>query len=167
VDSYTLSPSGGTYDSGTVVTVQTLCNTGYVSPSYTGDCASDGTVTVADANKSCGVSCSQGSTLTVSPGAHGEVVTSDVGDIDCHSGEGATCSDTYYTGMSVTLTCYASGRYNCTIVGDGCSGGACSMTEDRTVQVLSCSAPGCVQIVGSGQINITPSPTATVTITAE
>jgi hypothetical protein len=119
VDSITSLPAGidcgstcaYAFDSGTVVSNSISCLTAYGMPAITGDCASDGSATMS-ADKACGVTCSAGKTLTITPPVNGEIVTSDDLNIDCGGGYTA-CSALYFAGAtpSLTGTCKA-GDYN-------------------------------------------------------
>jgi hypothetical protein len=116
--------------------------TGACAPTITADCSI--IATWADNAKY---------TLSVAYPLHGEIVTSDVGGINCGGGNNTCVADFYSQVVTLTATC-PSGFMSPTFGGD-CSGSTCAPTLSANKQVsASCVCANCATIGSGGSMTL-------------
>ncbi|MEK6276238.1 MAG: hypothetical protein AABM30_13040, partial [Actinomycetota bacterium] len=118
------------YDEGTSVTLTAVASAGSRFAGWSGACSGTGTcsVTMSQARNVTATFVAVHTLTVTKAGSGGGTVTSDVGAINC----GATCSDEYDEGTSVTLTAAASSGSRFAGWSGACSGtGTCSVTMSQ------------------------------------
>jgi uncharacterized repeat protein (TIGR02543 family) len=152
----TLSPAGGTYDSGTTVTVTATPNAGYTFTNWTSGCTGTGACKIVmNDNDLVSAVFTAFPTVTVTKMGTGTgSVTSTPNGINC----GSTCTYSYAPGTSVTLT--ATPDAGNSFVGWS---GACTGTSTCTVSLSAPKAATATFKVGasSGPSKFTFATTAT------
>lgn len=147
------------YASGFQVALNASAAAGYTFGGWTGDCASGGATTMST-NRTCGATFNSTSggggttyVLTISPAPTGGTITT--AGINCGVG-GSTCSASFASGFQVALTATAAAGYTFGSWGGACaSGGATTMTTNRTCSATFNSTSGGGGGGGTGPFTLT------------